>query len=107
MTEAAEVGEEMRFGSASQLLETLTASINDTLKHQIETSNKLGRLIKPNSTSASLKLNNENKSPKRMAHTTNPNNRNLPALGVRMQRDWAGVASQPSDNLRDISKVER
>ncbi|XP_062873889.1 A disintegrin and metalloproteinase with thrombospondin motifs 3 [Trichomycterus rosablanca] len=106
MTEAAEVGEELRFGSASQLLETLTASINGTLKHHIQTSNKPGRSSKPNSTSAPPNLNGEGKTPKRVAQATNPSNRNLPALGVRMQRDSAS-ASQHSDSLRDISKVER
>ncbi|XP_050966448.1 A disintegrin and metalloproteinase with thrombospondin motifs 3 isoform X3 [Labeo rohita] len=81
--EAAKTEEELRFGSASQLLETLTASVNGTLKvpqlHQQGSSSR-GQFPKQTATPPARKANTENsKTQKRLKLGT----RNLPAMTIR------------------------
>lgn len=81
--EAAETGEELRFGSASQFLETLSASaVNGTLKgpqqHQRGSSSQ-GQFAKQTATPPPRKPNTENsKTQKRLK----PGARNLPAMTI-------------------------
>lgn len=109
LTEAAEVEEEVRFGSASQLLETLSASINQTINLPLQKPNQPSGLTKQTSTGAALKANTESKTPKRPVQATKPGTRNLPAMTASKQRDdnISSATSQHTDSLLDISKVER
>ncbi|XP_026994263.1 A disintegrin and metalloproteinase with thrombospondin motifs 3 isoform X3 [Tachysurus fulvidraco] len=108
LTEAAEVEEEVRFGSASQLLETLSASVNQTLNLPLEKPNQPSGPGKQTSTGAALKPNTESKTPKRLVQATKPSTRNLPFMMAYKQRDnFARATSQHTDSLLDISKVER
>lgn len=109
LTEAAEVEEEIRFGSASQLLETLSASINQTLNHPLQPPNQPGGSAKQTSTGEALKPNTESKTAKRLMQASKPNSRNLPAMTVYKQHNdnLASASSQHTDRLLDISKVER
>ncbi|KAM9446706.1 A disintegrin and metalloproteinase with thrombospondin motifs 3 [Clarias gariepinus] len=109
LTEAAEVEEEIRFGSASQLLETLSASINQTLNHPLQPPNQPGGSAKQTSTGEALKPNTESKTAKRLMQAFKPNSRNLPAMTVYKQHNdnLASASSQHTDRLLDISKVER
>uniref|UniRef100_A0A672LRR4 A disintegrin and metalloproteinase with thrombospondin motifs 3-like n=1 Tax=Sinocyclocheilus grahami TaxID=75366 RepID=A0A672LRR4_SINGR len=80
--EAAKTEKELRFGSASQLLETLSASVNGTLKvsqlHQ-QGSLSQGQFSKQTATLPPRKLNTENsKTQKRLKLGT----RNLPAMTI-------------------------
>ncbi|KAI5087908.1 adhesion G protein-coupled receptor B3 isoform X2 [Silurus meridionalis] len=70
LTEAAEVEEEVRFGSASQILETLSSSVNQTLNHPHQTPNPPSSLAKQTANGAVLKPNTESKSAKRQGICT-------------------------------------
>lgn len=109
LTEAAEVEEEVRFSSASQLLETLSASVNNTLNHPLQTPNQPSGSVKQTSTGEALKPNAKSKTPKRLAQATKPSTRNLPAMTVYKQRNdnLASATSQHTDSLLDTSNVER
>lgn len=109
LTEAAEVEEEVRFGSASQLLETLSASVNQTLNLPLQTPHQPSGLGKQTSTGAALKANAESKTAKRLVQATKPSTRNLPVMTAYKQRNdnIAGATSQHTDSLLDSSKVER
>lgn len=108
--EAAEMDEGIRFGSASQLLETLTATFNGTLKvpHQnLPGSPSQGRFTKPTPTASPRKPNAENgKTQKRLK----PGVRNLPAMSIHSQ--WNG-AKDHKESFQDsqwptaLSEVER
>ncbi|MCI4392718.1 hypothetical protein PGIGA_G00149120 [Pangasianodon gigas] len=109
LAEAAEVKEEVRFGSASQLLETLSASVNQTVNHPLQTPNQPSGSAKQTSTRTALKPNTESKTPKRLVQATKPSTRNLPVMTVYKQHNdnLASATSQHTDSLLDISKVER
>lgn len=109
LTEAAEVEEEVRFGSASQLLETLSASVNQTLHHPHQSPSQLSISAKQTSTGEALKPNAEGKTPKRLVQASKGSIRNLPAMTPYKQRNenLASATSQHTDILLDISKVER
>lgn len=105
LTEAAEVEEEVRFGSASQLLETLSASVSQSLNHPLQTPNQPSGLARQTSTSEAPKPNAESKTPKRLVQAT----RNLPAMTVYKKHNdnIVSVTSQNTDYPLDISRVER
>lgn len=109
LTEAAEFEEEVRFGSASQLLETLSASVNQTLKHPLQTPNQPSGSAKQTSIREALKLNAESKTPKRLVQATKPSTRNLPVMMLYKQHkdNLVNATAQNTDSLLDIPKVER
>ncbi|KAF4074369.1 hypothetical protein AMELA_G00238660 [Ameiurus melas] len=108
LTEAAEVEEEVRFGSASQLLETLSASVGQTFNHPLQTPKQPSGSAKQTSINAALKPNTESKTPKRLVQATKPSIRNLPAMtAYKQHNDNIASATQHTDRLIDISKVER
>ncbi|XP_060739607.1 A disintegrin and metalloproteinase with thrombospondin motifs 3 [Tachysurus vachellii] len=109
LTEAAEVEEEVRFGSASQLFETLSASVNQTLNLPLEKPKQPSGPAKQTSIGAALKPNTESKTPKRLVQASKPGTRNLPFMTAYKQRNnnFASSTSQHTDSLLDISKVER
>ncbi|XP_021331662.2 A disintegrin and metalloproteinase with thrombospondin motifs 3 isoform X2 [Danio rerio] len=93
--EAAETEEELRFGSASQLLETLSAAANGSLKvpqqHQ-RGSTSQGQFSKQAATPPPRKHNTENsKTQKRLK----PSARNLPALSIHSSWSEDGVKDAP------------
>uniref|UniRef100_A0A8C1JR13 ADAM metallopeptidase with thrombospondin type 1 motif, 3 n=1 Tax=Cyprinus carpio TaxID=7962 RepID=A0A8C1JR13_CYPCA len=113
--EAAKTEEELRFGSASQLLETLSASVNGTLKvsqlHQ-QGSLSQGQFSKQTTTPPPRKLNTENsKTQKRLKLGT----RNLPAMKIHSlwNEDAAKDASWQLESFQESqwptasSEVER
>ncbi|XP_057183994.1 A disintegrin and metalloproteinase with thrombospondin motifs 3 isoform X2 [Triplophysa rosa] len=110
--EAAEMEEGLRFGSASQLLETLTATINGTVKvaHQnLRGSSSQGRFNKPTLTPPPQKPNAENgKTQKRLK----PGVRNLPAMSIHSPWNENGAKDhkesfQESQWPTALSEVER
>lgn len=110
--EAAEMEEGLRFGSASQLLETLTATINGTVKvsHQnLRGSSSQGRFNKPTPTPPPRKPNAENgKTQKRLK----PGVRNLPAMSIHSPWNENGAKDhkesfQESQWPTALSEVER
>lgn len=111
LPEAAETEEEVRFGSASQLLETLSASINGTLKLPPHSPGPVGRNTKQTSTAAPHRTNGENKNPKRSTQSTKPSARNLPAMAAHGQS--TNATSRQPDSSRDsrwpkaVSEVKR
>ncbi|XP_016353461.1 A disintegrin and metalloproteinase with thrombospondin motifs 3-like isoform X2 [Sinocyclocheilus anshuiensis] len=113
--EAAKTEEELRFGSASQLLETLSASVNGTLKvsqlHQ-QGSLSQGQFSKQTATPPPRKLNTENsKTQKRLKLGT----RNLPAMTIHSSWNenaakdapWQLESFQESQWPTASSEVER
>ncbi|XP_048045049.1 A disintegrin and metalloproteinase with thrombospondin motifs 3 isoform X2 [Megalobrama amblycephala] len=114
--EAAETEEELRFGSASQLLETLSASaVNGTLKgpqqHQRGSSSQ-GQFAKQTATPPPRKPNTENsKTQKRLK----PGVRNLPAMTIHSSWNedaakdapWQLESSQETQWPTALSEVER
>ncbi|XP_067262637.1 A disintegrin and metalloproteinase with thrombospondin motifs 3 [Chanodichthys erythropterus] len=114
--EAAETEEELRFGSASQLLETLSASaVNGTLKgpqqHQRGSSSQ-GQFAKQTATPPPRKPNTENsKTQKRLK----PGVRNLPAMTIHSSLNedtnkdspWQLESSQETQWPTALSEVER
>ncbi|KAL0192404.1 hypothetical protein M9458_010700, partial [Cirrhinus mrigala] len=113
--EAAKTEEELRFGSASQLLETLTASVNGTLKvpqlHQ-QGSFSQGQFAKQSTTPPARKANPENsKTQKRLKLGT----RNLAAMTIRSSWNedsakdapWQLGSFQESEWPTASSEVER
>ncbi len=113
--EAAKTEEELRFGSASQLLETLSASVNGTLKvpqlHQ-QGSPSQGQFSKQTATPPPRKLYSENgKTQKRLKLSR----RNLPAMTIHSSRDedaakdvpWQLESFQESQWPTASSEVER
>ncbi|XP_066512792.1 A disintegrin and metalloproteinase with thrombospondin motifs 3-like [Hoplias malabaricus] len=114
MPEAAETEEEVRFGSASQLLETLTASVNGTFKLLPQAPRGPGsasRNTKETSTAAPHKPNGVSKNPKRPAQASKPSARNLPAMAAHIES--TNTTSRQPDSSRDsrwpkaLSEVER
>uniref|UniRef100_A0AAR2JX33 ADAM metallopeptidase with thrombospondin type 1 motif, 3 n=1 Tax=Pygocentrus nattereri TaxID=42514 RepID=A0AAR2JX33_PYGNA len=114
LPEAAETEEELRFGSASQLLESLTASVNGTLKLPPQSprgSGPASRKAKQTSTTAPHRTNSYSKTPKRPTQATKPRARNLPA--VALHGHSTNATSRQLDGSRDnrwpkaISEVER
>lgn len=93
--EAAETEEALRFGSASQLLETLSASVNGSLKVPQQSQRESlsqGQLTKQTPTPAPRKANVENnKTQKRIK----PGARNLPAMSINSPR----IENGPKDTL--------
>ncbi|XP_051525659.1 A disintegrin and metalloproteinase with thrombospondin motifs 3-like [Myxocyprinus asiaticus] len=90
--EAAETEEEVRFGSASQLLETLSTSVNGTMKVPYQNqqgSLSQGRLIKQTRTPPPRKANSENSKTQKCLK---PGTRNLPAMS--MHSPWNEKAAK-------------
>ncbi|KAL0192400.1 hypothetical protein M9458_010696, partial [Cirrhinus mrigala] len=113
--EAAKTEEELRFGSASQLLETLTASVNGTLKvpqlYQ-QGSSSQGQFSKQSTTPPARKANPENsKTQKRLKLGT----RNLAAMTIHSSWNedsakdapWQLGSFQESEWPTASSEVER
>ncbi|XP_026884315.2 A disintegrin and metalloproteinase with thrombospondin motifs 3 [Electrophorus electricus] len=116
--EAVEAEEEVRYGPASQLLETLSASANATLKLSTQGPrgpNLPSRFTKHTSTATPHRLNGSTKTLKHPAQAPKPSIRNLPILAAHGQ--WndssTNTTSRYLDNSRDsrwhegMSKVER
>uniref|UniRef100_A0A673FP30 A disintegrin and metalloproteinase with thrombospondin motifs 3-like n=1 Tax=Sinocyclocheilus rhinocerous TaxID=307959 RepID=A0A673FP30_9TELE len=113
--EAAKKEEELRFGSASQLLETLSASVNRTLKvpqqHQRGSSSQ-GQFAKQTATPPPRKSNTENS--KTQKHLK-PGARNLPAMTIHSSWNkdaakdapWQLESFQESQWPTASSEVER
>ncbi|XP_059406185.1 A disintegrin and metalloproteinase with thrombospondin motifs 3 isoform X2 [Carassius carassius] len=113
--EAAKTEEELRFGSASQLLETLSASLNGTLKvSQLHQQGPLsqGQFSKQTTTPPPRKLNTKNsKTQKRLKLGT----RNLPAMTIHSlwnkdaaeDAPWQLESFQESQWPTASSEVER
>ncbi|XP_076856972.1 A disintegrin and metalloproteinase with thrombospondin motifs 3 isoform X2 [Brachyhypopomus gauderio] len=118
LPEGIDAEEEVRFGSASQLLETLSASANATLKLPPQGPrgpNLPSRSTKQASTAMPHRLSSSTKPPKHPAQAPKLSTRNLPVLASLGQ--WNGspinTTSWHSDNSQDSrwhegkSKVER
>ncbi|XP_073695633.1 A disintegrin and metalloproteinase with thrombospondin motifs 3 [Garra rufa] len=110
--EAAKTEEELRFGSASQLLETLSASVNGTLKvpqlHQ-QGSSSQSQFAKQTATPPPRKANTDN------SKTQKRHTRNLPAMTIHSSRNedaakdapWQLETFQESQWPTASSEVER
>uniref|UniRef100_W5KYR4 ADAM metallopeptidase with thrombospondin type 1 motif, 3 n=1 Tax=Astyanax mexicanus TaxID=7994 RepID=W5KYR4_ASTMX len=119
LPEAAETEEEVRFGSASQLLETLSASVKGTLKFPPQSPRGSGPVIRnakqTPSTAAPQRPNADSKTPKRPTVATKLSGRSLPAMAVHGQSGQSANATSSSqtDQSRDsrwpkaVSELER
>uniref|UniRef100_A0A8C2APP9 ADAM metallopeptidase with thrombospondin type 1 motif, 3 n=1 Tax=Cyprinus carpio TaxID=7962 RepID=A0A8C2APP9_CYPCA len=113
--EAAKTEEELRFGSASQLLETLSASLNGTLKvpqqHQRGSSSQ-SQFAKQTATPPPRKSNTENS---KIQKRLKPGARNLPAMTIHSSWNkdaakdapWQLESFQESQWPTTSSEVER